>query len=581
MGHQFSLDGHMSKTFKRIMQTALIFLLIVIFAAAALVLLIDPNEYRDNITAKASEALAQELRINGELSWSFWPAFALQLEQVELDNPKNFERRNMLRAEQISVSLELLPLLSRKFEINRIDVRNAELTVVTRADGISNLDHILSGSSSAADDTDGGGGLRSGPVRLENVAITLIDEATNASQLLNVHVAQLDYYAADENLPFNIEADLSDAGNPVLSALSASGEVMIPSDNSPVRISNLILAGALSGLSDKFKLGGTVSIDTRNGLLVELRNGTVQIDGESFALEASFRSGDISSISFDFSGKSLDLDRLLRSEESTGTPTSSIKEDLEWLKTTDLNGQINIDGVRFNEVDLTSVSARIRGTAGKLTIAPFSATVFGGRIEGSLEIDLNQDPVRVRFSPIMSDIDVGALSEHFTGTRLVEASGDLAMDLEGAGLDPSALLSTLSGSGEYALNSGELLGIDIDALINQILGAQSLYSFDQVFTGSTGFSLMVGELEAEDGILNTPGLFLQSDSFDISGEGAINLAEESLDYTFNLQLKGEIKDALAAKTSVLKDGLIPLKICGSLVVPSVSFDASALIQTRV
>jgi AsmA protein len=266
----------MSKTFKRVMQTALVFLLIVIFAVAALILLIDPNDYREQITAKASESLAQDLRINGEMSWSFWPSLALQLDQVELDNPDNFERRNMLSADEISVSLELAPLLSREFVIKRVDLRNADVTIVTRKDGISNLDHILT-SSASAESSDEDGGIRSGPVRLEKVSITLLDEATDSSQLLDIDLAQLDYYAANENLPFSIDADVSDGGNQVLTGVVATGEVVIPSDNTPITVANLDLSAALSGLSDQFNLEGNVSIDTRNGLLVEMKNGTAQL----------------------------------------------------------------------------------------------------------------------------------------------------------------------------------------------------------------------------------------------------------------------------------------------------------------
>lgn len=569
----------MKKTIKRIIQTVLALLVIVIGAAFALVYFVDPNQYRDRITAKVSESLAQELRINGELRWSLWPSFALELNQVELDNPQHFEPRNMLKAKQIVISLELAPLLNRELAINRIDLRNAELTIVTRPDGISNLDHILGSGPSTKDDQDTG--LRSGPVRLENVILTLIDQKTNSVQVLEIEQAQLDFYAANEELPFSIDADLYDAGNPVLTDFHATGNVLLPSDNSPILLSKLQLAGALSGLGDDFRLDGAVSIDTRNGLLVELRNASGQLNGNRFQLEASLRSGDTSTIGFDLSGKSLDLDSLLGGDGSADDTGSSLEEDLDWLKTTNLNGRINFDSVSFNQIDLKALSARITSKGGNLVVAPFSASAFGGRIEGSLQVNLNQTPVSVRFSPIMSDIDIGAISEHLTGTRLVEASGDLAMDLSGDGLDPSALLKTLSGSGEYALGSGELLGMDMNALIDEILGAQSLQGFDRAFSGTTSFNLMSGELVAERGILKTPGLLLQSDSFDISGSGNINLATENLDYRLRLQLKGALKDKLAAKAGVLEDGLIPLKISGSLVAPSISFDTSSLVQRRV
>ena len=276
----------MSKTFRRVMQTGLVFLLIVIFVAAGLILLVDPNDYRDEITAKASDALAQELRINGELSWSFWPSFALELDQVELDNPENFEPRNMLTADQLAISLEIGPLLRREIQIKRVDLRNAEMTIVTREDGISNLDHILNSSSSEGESADGVG-LRSGPVRLENVDLTVLDETTDSSQRLEILLAELDYYAADEELPFTIAGDVFDGGNPVLSDLSASGEVVIPSDNSPIRVLNLDLAGALSGLSDHFNRAckfQSTKIDKRprHPCRRFLQNTSCQLQGEKY-----------------------------------------------------------------------------------------------------------------------------------------------------------------------------------------------------------------------------------------------------------------------------------------------------------
>ena len=571
----------MKNLIKRLIVVLVSFLALALIVVIALVLLVDPNKYRDQIAAKASESLNQDLRINGELSWSVWPSLAVELNDVELDNPDHFNARNMLTAERIAVSMELGPMMKNEIEINSMSLENATLTIITTAEGISNIDHLLDGGESAGSENEQDTAVRSGKIQLQNVTLILLDEKTAGRQELIIRNAQLDKFEVDTELPFSLEADLLDGGNPVLIDFRSTGKLTMPSGNTPISMRDFEIRGSLSGIGEDFRLHGDISLDTRNGLLIEFSDGSGSLDGDEFSLTASLLSGDISKIGFSLNSNYIDLDRMFGGSTEGTTAPSSTEDDLQWIRETDLDGRIDFKQVRFNQMDINDMTARISSSGGLLDVDPFSATTFGGQIEGSLAIDLNKTPVDVQLSTVFSAMDLGALSEHLTGTELVIATGDLSMDLAGAGLDPTALLSSLSGSGQYVLESGELLGMDINALIDEVLGDRSVAGFEHAFAGSTGFDLMAGEITANAGMLGTPGLTLQTEAFDLTGDGVVDLGAGNLNYKMQLQLKGELKDRVAREISLLKNGMIPLTVSGGLEAPSIGFDSSTLVQSAV
>jgi len=114
-----------------------------VVAIAALVSLIDPNQFKPQLAEQVRKSTGRELVMAGEIDWRFWPSLGLSLEKVALRNPAGFAEPDLVRFEQGEASVALLPLLSHRLEIGKVTLSGAHLFIQTRADGSSNLSGLL------------------------------------------------------------------------------------------------------------------------------------------------------------------------------------------------------------------------------------------------------------------------------------------------------------------------------------------------------------------------------------------------------------------------------------------------------
>ncbi|MGE6232382.1 AsmA family protein [Aeromonas media] len=134
---------------KKIIYILLGLALAAVVAIAALVSLIDPNQFKPQLAEQVRKSTGRELVMEGDIGWRFWPSLGLSLEKVQLRNPAGFAEPDLLRFAQGDASVALLPLLSHRLEIGKVTLSGAHLFIQTRADGRSNLNGLV--KASAAD----------------------------------------------------------------------------------------------------------------------------------------------------------------------------------------------------------------------------------------------------------------------------------------------------------------------------------------------------------------------------------------------------------------------------------------------
>lgn len=117
---------------------------LLIIAVLAIVVLLDPNEYRAEIEAQALQQAGIELRIEGELDWFFFPSVGLEIGKLSARYP---QREPFAAIEGARVSVAVLPLLGGTVQAESLELRGADLRVITDADGRSNLDGAAAANS--------------------------------------------------------------------------------------------------------------------------------------------------------------------------------------------------------------------------------------------------------------------------------------------------------------------------------------------------------------------------------------------------------------------------------------------------
>src|SRR5690554_4664193 len=85
---------------------------LVVLGILALVIFVDLNSFKPQIEAQAADKAGLDLRINGELSWSFYPYLGIRLGAVELRPLQTPDAEPLASMQGAAMGVALLPLLS-------------------------------------------------------------------------------------------------------------------------------------------------------------------------------------------------------------------------------------------------------------------------------------------------------------------------------------------------------------------------------------------------------------------------------------------------------------------------------------
>ncbi|OBT08501.1 hypothetical protein A9264_04515 [Vibrio sp. UCD-FRSSP16_10] len=117
-------------------------IVLVILAVVALLVFVDPNQFKPMLVEQTKKQTHLDLTIDGDIGWQFFPSIGFSLGKTTLSNPEGFTAPNMLKVEQVGLDISVLPLLSKELKIGNVTLIGAQFYMETHADGSSNLDAL-------------------------------------------------------------------------------------------------------------------------------------------------------------------------------------------------------------------------------------------------------------------------------------------------------------------------------------------------------------------------------------------------------------------------------------------------------
>ncbi|MDO9267692.1 MAG: AsmA family protein [Methylobacter sp.] len=133
----------MGKPFKIILSTIAAILLLLIAAACILPFVIDPNDFKPEIAAAVKDKTGRDLVLDGDLKLSLFPWIGISTEKIILSNAPGFQDRPFATIEESHVNVLLLPLLSKKLEVSRIDLKGLILNLARNKQGLTNWSDLI------------------------------------------------------------------------------------------------------------------------------------------------------------------------------------------------------------------------------------------------------------------------------------------------------------------------------------------------------------------------------------------------------------------------------------------------------
>ncbi len=103
----------------------------------------NPNDYKADIIQAVQQKTGRTLQLKGEIGLSLFPTLGARLGQASLSERKS--DREFASVTEAIVSMKLMPLLSREFIVDAVEVKNLRVVVSRDKSGKFNFDDLAGG----------------------------------------------------------------------------------------------------------------------------------------------------------------------------------------------------------------------------------------------------------------------------------------------------------------------------------------------------------------------------------------------------------------------------------------------------
>lgn len=234
------------------------FVALLVVAAIMFVLVFDPNDYKDKISAGVKDATGRDLVIEGELQLSLFPWLAIDIGKMELGNAPGFDETPFASFDSARLSVRLLPmLLRREVVVGTAALDSLRVNLQVRQDGTGNWEDFSEAGAIDTDETtdeteaaSGSAVIDIASISITDAAISYADASTGDSFELTDLNLTTGHVAAGETVP--LDGGFSFALDPagISGQIDIGVEIAFDTDAATVSINDLEIGGRVEGVAE-------------------------------------------------------------------------------------------------------------------------------------------------------------------------------------------------------------------------------------------------------------------------------------------------------------------------------------------
>jgi len=327
---------------------------------------------------------------------------------------------------------------------------------------------------------------------------------------------------------------------------------------------------------------------------IRLETMTIELDQTRLTGTAAVTDFAQPAIVFDLAVDTLDLDRYLPPETLAAAPPPAApppvkapadepaEVSLDTLRDMTIQGRLQAGWLQVANAELRNVTVGLDGKDGIIRLAPLRADLYQGALNGELVLNANGTEPQMTLAAALDDVRTEALLADLAGTALLTGAGSVSAKLTAFGAQPAALLQSLTGTGKFDFRDGSIQGVNIGYILRQ--AAAYLLDQDTAATPAvvaTDFGTLSGTFDIRNGLVANDDLVLNSPVLRVSGQGAINLVAETLNYTLDAGITKALAQQGGKDIAVVGDYTIPVRVTGSFDALAVQPDLSRLAEAQV
>jgi len=190
-------------------------LAIVVVGSVIFLATFDANRYRGLVQDQLQKNLGREVKL-GELHLALFPP-RLQVDTLSIaDDPKFGNPKPFVQAEQLDVSVKLLPLLHKSVEVDSLELRRPQVELIKNAQGTWNFSTIGAKSepSQPKSPSSAKQQFAIGQLMIQDGQVGLTDQQNHKSRAVYDHIdVTLNDFAPGQPFSLQVAARLPGAGN--------------------------------------------------------------------------------------------------------------------------------------------------------------------------------------------------------------------------------------------------------------------------------------------------------------------------------------------------------------------------------
>jgi Uncharacterized protein involved in outer membrane biogenesis len=221
---------------------------LVIVGLLLVLLLVDPNDFRDDIEELVERQTGRELTLSGDLKLSVFPWIALELGPASLGDAPGFGDEPFVSIQEARVGARLWPLLRGRIEIGEVRLVGARVRLITDEQGRTNWSDLGGADSETAESTDSAPGEWPTIAGLDVRDASILIENRQEKSRQTIRDFNLKTGRLESGKPFDIETDfVFDQGPELAARVQLSGRVTADLDRNAHRLAEPKIDVTLTG----------------------------------------------------------------------------------------------------------------------------------------------------------------------------------------------------------------------------------------------------------------------------------------------------------------------------------------------
>ncbi|MCR1319232.1 outer membrane assembly protein AsmA [Enterobacter soli] len=565
---------------RRVLTTLMILLVVLVAGLSALVLLVNPNDFRGYMVRQVEARSGYQLKLDGPLRWHVWPQLSILSGRMSLTAPG--AETPLVSADNMRLDVALIPLFSHQLQVNQVMLKGAVIQLTPQTEAVRKSDAPVAPRENTLPDapSDTGWSFDIGSLKVADSVLVFQHEDDEQVTVRNIslkmeqdanHQATIEFSGRvnrdQRDLTLSLNANVNAADYP--HQLTADIQQL-----------NWQLTGAdlpTQGITGQ----GTLQAVWREELKqLELDNLNLQANDSSLKGQASVSLAEKPKWLFNLQFDKLNLENLLAAPSpdaaSTDAPQngqSQVKQPRPVISSNldqpDYNGLrgftadvlLKANSVRWRGIDFTDVSSQMFNHNGLLVISELSGKMGAGHLSLPGTLDVRNDNPTAEFQPRLENVEIGTILKAFNYPISLTGQMTLAGDFSGTRIDADAFRREWQGQAHLDLKDTRMEGLNFQQLVQQAVERSSDVKAKENYDSATRLDAFTTDLTLDNGQLSLDSMEGTSSLLSLTGAGTLDLVKETADTRFKVRVlsgwEGESK-----LIDFLKETPIPLNVYG-------------------